>query len=779
VTNFSLTFVLLDLFLIDLSPSVTINEPVIQLDESSDCQFIEFTLDLQITNISSLTSSDRSFSLDVQQTVIESLLDISHISSSSSSSVSCQGILEDPAVAISASLRQLTLEIQFFLDIREFPQFINDKERHVYNYMRELFNDIRLLSEKIQQNALVWGKELYFSRVLSTQWSDFRPACPEGKTEEGESSPSSQPTTQPTTQPSLQPTGEPSSSYTAPSSSLIIPVFLGLSNVSLSLTSLSIEDQNALLSTIADILDISQSTVQFNEVVDRGNHLIEVSLSITILNLQDDYQEFNGNSTKVYSYLTQLLKESIHDNELRDRNIFTKLLQKQANHCNAMDLASSIVFRVEYQQFGLFSSSSPTSFPVISASSISPTILPASVSSSPSSSPVVTSPPSAYSFSISPSASSFASFVPTTSPSLSNSVHYLVIFHITNLGELTFSLNSQQAITSTIQDVEAIFPLELITFINTIIETTPSPEAPKRRKERRNRRNLESSDNATSSSSSPSSSSSLLIEATIIIDLSFAIPEGKTESQVYHETSLLLTNAISGSRFNDNSTSSSFNSLFHSYCRQHNAIESFNATFTDISFQGIPSSVFSSSSDDNNKENKLSVIFQVVIVISGILFLGFVGYLLFSRGFAKSKNSLEGFTSLKSNSSFYDSRYQKGEELFILEITDGYELATTKEEEIPSFSYFGNERDSSNLLLSRLGHRLITADQLDNRQFVNRINSESHLLGDSPPDSPCSTRATSVPSSRPSSRPPSPPPSCPYQTNGNQLLAEITTSFVM
>jgi hypothetical protein len=121
----------------------------------------------------------------------------------------------------------------------------------------------------------------------------------------------------------------------------------------------------ALLQAIANVLDISVNQVHIVKIIDKvtvdGAHEMEIETKIDLN--ANDHPEFNRNTTKIFLYIANLLKESVS-------NDFTTLLHTESASLHANELTDAIVFKVDFTEFTLEASPTrtPTRAPVILSS---------------------------------------------------------------------------------------------------------------------------------------------------------------------------------------------------------------------------------------------------------------------------------------------------------------------------------------------------------------------------------------------------------------------------
>jgi hypothetical protein len=100
---------------------------------------------------------------------------------------------------------------------------------------------------------------------------------------------------------------------------------------------LSSQGQSALLQTVANLLSVSLSEVQFVRIVDSVPTESTMRIEITItLNPMELGSEFHGSSTKVYEYVNRVLTESCS-------STFTGLLRVEAQALHAEELGEATV----------------------------------------------------------------------------------------------------------------------------------------------------------------------------------------------------------------------------------------------------------------------------------------------------------------------------------------------------------------------------------------------------------------------------------------------------
>jgi hypothetical protein len=343
------------------------------LEQESSCHYLQFTGAFHFSNI-----TNEFLSAGGQQTILETILDITDLPINS---VSFLHVSETSKEEENQDLWNMITEIQFFLDFSQFTDVSSsngNRKEAVYSYvttlltqsMNEIDTDsISIFTNKLHSNALLWGNELFFSSSNNIEWSEYSTVC-------SLSSPTGQPSGQPSSQPSSQPTSSPTTishhhqhHHGGNEENFFqFSTYWGFS----SLSSLSSEGQSCFLSTIANVLDVPLSSLHYDGIVDSSTASSTTSsskceLKTTLKIFLSDYEEFQGNTTKVTLYLHQLIKDSLSSSSSssssggngNDENIFTKLLKKEAKNHNLNEFDNSNVYQVDFNApFSLDSSSS-------------------------------------------------------------------------------------------------------------------------------------------------------------------------------------------------------------------------------------------------------------------------------------------------------------------------------------------------------------------------------------------------------------------------------------
>jgi hypothetical protein len=169
---------------------------------------------------------------------------------------------------------------------------------------------------------------------------------------------------------------------------------------------ISYRGKSALLQTIANLLGVSETSVEFVRIVDsvQNEQTMRVEIKISINLLQ--HPEFNNNSTELYNYVQSVLSQSVPDS-------FTAMLREEAKTSHAAELCDSTITTVDISLCAIQAAEIPTEFPTV-APSEAPTEEPSqTLSVAPSQVPFVT-----------PSATPD---VPSTAPSQAPSVEATVV----------------------------------------------------------------------------------------------------------------------------------------------------------------------------------------------------------------------------------------------------------------------------------------------------------------------------------------------------------------
>jgi hypothetical protein len=246
------------------------------------------------------------------------------------------------------------VDLQLNIPIHEFHQYRGDPER-IYRYITELID--LAVKERVFETDLqgMNNNEFKFVRVFQVNFSTYSIV----------SSPviSHFPTLQPSAHPKDLPTNDP-----LPSSvdTITIQFELGVSQTDS--VSLSEQGELSILQTISNVLDISLGQVKMASIDSalrqRRRQLEEIHemvLSFEIIVPIADYPEMNGNTTRIFNYLTQLLSSSIYAPE----RTFTNLLRSIAATNNANEILDIVVFDMKLKgSFTAFQmSASPTALP--------------------------------------------------------------------------------------------------------------------------------------------------------------------------------------------------------------------------------------------------------------------------------------------------------------------------------------------------------------------------------------------------------------------------------
>jgi hypothetical protein len=317
-----------------------------------------------------------------EQALIESLVDVTQLpvnniayngllSSTASGSRRKLGVFElqghhdheEEPSHVGDGPHDLIVEVEFTIPLIDFPSY-NGDDQGLYSHFVSLLqqslidpssqigSNNNLFTEKLNHNALIWGKELFFAKSDHFNFLSNQVIC------ENESDPV--PTGQPTSLPTSSPTATTIENY------LEFEVFWTLSGL-LGCNTVSAEGQLALLQTIAEIsdIDVSQISIISSSSLTSPPPIILSSLPQIITNTVDscdansvkigtrimiaisDFSEFNGNSTKIYLYLTSLLSESVTGEE----KIFQKILRQEAEKVSASELCNVVICKIEYYPY--------------------------------------------------------------------------------------------------------------------------------------------------------------------------------------------------------------------------------------------------------------------------------------------------------------------------------------------------------------------------------------------------------------------------------------------
>jgi hypothetical protein len=122
--------------------------------------------------------------------------------------------------------------------------------------------------------------------------------------------------------------------------SVVVTAYIGLTKIG-SITSLTTNGQTALLTAIADILDISVGQVTFVAVTD-ANHG-EMVVAVQIVLPVSDYPQFQGDKQLIASTVETVLVNSLSE--------LQSLIRDEAGKLSVGDLSEVVVFRIDFQPF--------------------------------------------------------------------------------------------------------------------------------------------------------------------------------------------------------------------------------------------------------------------------------------------------------------------------------------------------------------------------------------------------------------------------------------------
>jgi hypothetical protein len=478
-----------------------------------------------------------------------------------------------------ASLWDMVIEVKFTLPVQNFPQFQYDPLR-IFEFMKTILQESisqeknqNHFTNKLRINSLTSASELLSVNVRRINFTDIillekEPADNINNNGGGDMGTMTQ-----TKSPSLIPTFSPSFA----TESFVIDVFWGVNH----LETLSEIGQLTFLQTIANILDISvsQITTMKIKVMNSLQKTMEIETRI-ILDL-NDYPEFHLNSSKIYSFATNLLGQAVLDNS------FNVLLHSEAKQMTATELYEANVFEVAFKEFILPESVFPTAFPTVKPTKASNNTPTAPVIIPPSGSPVTT---------------------PTHSPQQSSVMTFQADFYINNITTTSFSQSSILALIQSIEDLTQNDDYYKLIETITVISVHWMGN-------HRRLRGLTASSDANTDHS-----------FVVGIQLTTSVNNQQLSNAVYQNITNFLTNTV---------TNGQLESIYHTNAHQMAAKESYNATFGGITFG--PMSFASSSSSSSSLQLPFSwKVFATILFFAGAI-VAFIIYAAIRRYYYKEK----------------------------------------------------------------------------------------------------------------------------------------------
>jgi hypothetical protein len=333
--------------------------------KKDDPDYLQFDIFLGLYNVtsSSLTHS-------AKQSLVETIHEISDIGLSEISYTGITDIVESFInVRRRLTRRRLALvsewamvtELHVNLSLADFPQFHGNATK-LSVYLKSVLTssvEDKLFETLLRQTAVQSAAtEFNIAEVRQIEFKNFQLVHPLHS-----------PTSLPSSIPSFTPT-----EYTA-ADTLTFHAYWAIYNISGSV--LSLNDKMALLTALADLMDISITQVSFIAITDQldapSTHAMVIKTKIQVP--LADFDSLDQNRTKVYNYLTKLLSESIWAD-----TSFTSVVRREAHVANGFEFFGANVTEVQFQDFELLKTiNPPTTAPTFpSQSNMVPTSRPTS-----------------------------------------------------------------------------------------------------------------------------------------------------------------------------------------------------------------------------------------------------------------------------------------------------------------------------------------------------------------------------------------------------------------
>jgi hypothetical protein len=550
-------------------------------------KFLQFSGFFALFNVSS-----QSLSPEGQQALVQTIADLTDLPSNQ---LVYQGITNElqansfagfqnrKLLMNTTSLWDMVIEVKFTLPVQNFPQFLCDPLK-IFGFIKTVLQESisHLGGEKNQNhftnelriNSLSSASELAFVNVRRINFTDIILLEKEPSDNTHNSGGGDMGTMTQTKSPSLIPTVSPSFTH----ESFVIDVFWGVNH----LETLSEIGELTFLQTIANILDISvsQITTMKIKIMNSLQKTMEIETR-TVLDL-NDYPEFHLNSSKVYSFATNLLGQAVLDNS------FNVLLHSEAKHMTATELYEANVFEVAFKEFILPESVLPTAVP---------TVKPTKAPNNTPTAPVI----------IPPSGSPVTS--PTRSPQQSSIMTFQADFYINNVTTTYFSQSSILALIQSIEDLTQND--DYYKLIETITIITVHWMGNHRRL-----RGLTASNDVNTDHS-----------FVVGVQLTTSMNNPQLGNAVYQNITNFLLNTVNNGQLE---------SIYHTNAHQMSAKESYNATFGGITFGPMS---FTSSSSSSSSFLKLPFswkVFATILFFAGAI-VAFIIYAAVRRYYYQEK----------------------------------------------------------------------------------------------------------------------------------------------